>query len=88
MKFRLRALLAAPLIALAAPAFAAPATQPAPVSALVKAVDIPFEQFTLPNGLRVVIHTDRKAPIVAVSVWYHIGSKDEPAGKTGFAHLF
>ncbi len=51
-------------------------------------VDIPYETFTLPNGLRVVVHTDRKAPIVAVNVWYHVGSKDEPAGKTGFAHLF
>ena len=64
---------------------AAPA---APVSALAEAVKIPYEQFTLPNGLRVVVHTDRKAPVVAVSVWYHVGSKDEPAGKTGFAHLF
>ncbi|KAB7646144.1 M16 family metallopeptidase [Polymorphobacter fuscus] len=61
---------------------------PAPVAELVKSVDIPYESFTLPNGLRVIVHTDRKAPIVAVSVWYHIGSKDEPAGKTGFAHLF
>ncbi|MDI9237936.1 pitrilysin family protein [Lysobacter sp. LF1] len=52
------------------------------------AVDIPFEQFTLPNGLRVVVHTDRKAPIVAVNIWYHVGSKDEPAGRSGFAHLF
>ena len=69
-----------------APAFAAPA--PAPVADLVKAVDIPYESFTLPNGLRVIVHTDRKAPIVAVSTWYHIGSKDEPEGKTGFAHLF
>ena len=51
-------------------------------------INLPFEQFTLPNGLRVVVHEDRKAPIVAVSVWYHVGSKDEPAGKTGFAHLF
>jgi zinc protease len=51
-------------------------------------LDIPFEEFTLPNGLRVVVHTDRKAPIVALSVWYHVGSKDEPAGRTGFAHLF
>jgi len=51
-------------------------------------VDIPYEQFTLPNGLRVIVHTDRKAPIVAVNVWYHVGSKDEPAGRTGFAHLF
>ena len=65
---------------------AAPA--PAPVAELVKAVDIPHEQFTLANGLRVIVHEDRKAPVVAVSVWYHVGSKDEPKGKTGFAHLF
>ncbi|MFT3763721.1 MAG: pitrilysin family protein [Pseudoxanthomonas sp.] len=50
--------------------------------------DIPYEQFTLPNGLRVIVHTDRKAPIVAVNIWYHVGSKDEPAGRSGFAHLF
>lgn len=49
---------------------------------------LPYETFTLPNGLRVVVHTDRKAPIVAVNIWYHVGSKDEPAGRTGFAHLF
>ncbi len=71
-----------------APVAAQVAPEPAPVADLVKAVDIPYEQFTLDNGLRVIVHTDRKAPIVAVSVWYHIGSKDEPAGKTGFAHLF
>lgn len=77
-----------PLVALfATPALAAPA-KPAPVPTLAQAVNIPFEQFTLPNGLRVVVHTDRKAPVVAVSVWYHVGSKDEPEGKTGFAHLF
>jgi predicted Zn-dependent peptidase len=83
-------LLATPLagpVLLAAPAIAAQAA-PAPVAALVKAVDIPHESFTLKNGLRVIVHTDRKAPIVAVSVWYHIGSKDEPKGRTGFAHLF
>ena len=51
-------------------------------------VDIPYQQFTLPNGLRVIVHTDRKAPIVAVNIWYHVGSKDEPKGRTGFAHLF
>ncbi len=62
---------------------------PAPALAASKvAVDIPYEQFTLPNGLRVIVHTDRKAPIVAVNVWYHVGSKDEPAGRSGFAHLF
>ena len=51
-------------------------------------VDIAYEKFTLDNGLRVIVHEDRKAPIVAVSVWYHVGSKNEPPGKTGFAHLF
>ncbi|HVR82422.1 MAG TPA: pitrilysin family protein [Luteimonas sp.] len=51
-------------------------------------VDIPYQEFTLANGLRVIVHTDRKAPIVAVNLWYHVGSKDEPAGRTGFAHLF
>ncbi|HEX3759408.1 MAG TPA: pitrilysin family protein, partial [Kofleriaceae bacterium] len=51
-------------------------------------VDIPFEQFVLPNGLRVLVHTDRKAPIVAVNIWYHVGSKNEPRGRSGFAHLF
>ncbi len=49
-------------------------------------VDIPYEQFTLPNGLRVIVHTDRKAPIVAVNVWYHVGSKTNrpavPASRT------
>ncbi len=62
--------------------------KPVPVSQLVKAVDIPYQEFTLENGLRVIVHTDRKAPIVAVSVWYDVGSKHEPKGKTGFAHLF
>ncbi|UNK42578.1 insulinase family protein [Luteimonas sp. S4-F44] len=57
-------------------------------AAAAAGVDIPFESFTLPNGLRVVVHTDRKAPIVAVNIWYHVGSKDEPAGRSGFAHLF
>jgi len=51
-------------------------------------IDIPFDKFTLDNGLTVIVHEDRKAPIVAVSIWYHVGSKDEPQGKTGFAHLF
>jgi zinc protease len=49
---------------------------------------IPYERFTLPNGLTVIVHEDHKAPIVAVRVAYHVGAKDEPAGKTGFAHLF
>ncbi|MEG3156073.1 M16 family metallopeptidase, partial [Sphingomonas sp. RB1R13] len=71
-----------------AAAKAVPTTKAAPVASLVKAVDIPYQTFTLKNGLRVVVHTDRKAPVVAVSVWYDVGSKHEPKGKTGFAHLF
>jgi zinc protease len=77
--------------AVAVPAFAqtaAAAPKPVPVADLIKRVDIPYEMFTLKNGLRVIVHTDRKAPIVAVSTWYDVGSKHEPAGKTGFAHLF
>eukprot|EP01036_Dinobryon_divergens_P000186 gene186-226_t len=60
----------------------------APVSQLVSEVNIPWTRFTLDNGLTVIVHEDRKAPVVAVSVWYNVGSKDEPAGSTGFAHLF
>jgi len=51
-------------------------------------VDIPYERFVLPNGLTVLVHEDHKAPIVAVNVWYHVGSKNERPGHTGFAHLF
>jgi len=54
----------------------------------VDKVDIPYSEFRLKNGLHVIVHEDRKAPVVAVSVWYNVGSKHEPAGKTGFAHLF
>ena len=72
---------------LVSPALAADPA-PVPASALVKEVNIPHQQFTLKNGLRVIVHTDRKAPVVAVSIWYDIGSKHEPKGKTGFAHLF
>lgn len=61
---------------------------PVPAAELARSVDIPFEEFTLDNGLRVVVHTDRKAPVVAVAAWYNVGSKDEPEGQTGFAHLF
>ncbi len=82
-----RGLLASCLAAaLAIPAIAAPvAPAPAPASA---SVDIPYQEFTLPNGLRVIVHEDHKAPIVAVNLWYHVGSKDELPGKTGFAHLY
>ena len=51
-------------------------------------IDIPFKKFVLDNGLTLIIHEDHKAPIAAVNVWYHVGSKNEKPGKTGFAHLF
>ncbi|MGJ8668432.1 MAG: M16 family metallopeptidase [Oceanococcus sp.] len=50
--------------------------------------DIAYEKFVLDNGLTLLVHEDRKTPIVAVNVWYHVGSKNEKAGRTGFAHLF
>jgi len=50
--------------------------------------DIPYTRFVLDNGLTLLVHEDHKAPIVAVNVWYHVGSKNEKPGKTGFAHLF
>ncbi|MDP9121330.1 MAG: insulinase family protein [Acidobacteriota bacterium] len=52
------------------------------------ALDIPCQKFILPNGLTLVVHEDHKVPLVAVSVLYHVGSKNEPPGRTGFAHLF
>jgi predicted Zn-dependent peptidase len=51
-------------------------------------IDIPYERFVLPNGLTLLVHEDHKAPIAAVNVWYHVGSKNEKPGKSGFAHLF
>jgi len=83
---------AALVLAIAA-AFGAATLAPSPLlagqaaSAGTEAL-VPYQEFTLPNGLRVIVHTDRKAPIVAVNLWYHVGSKDEPAGRSGFAHLF
>lgn len=76
------------LVSAPAPAVAQAAIQAAPVSELVAEVDIPYTKFTLDNGLTVLVHEDHKAPVVAVSVWYNVGSKDEPEGRTGFAHLF
>jgi zinc protease len=74
-----------PKLRLAAATLALAAVAPAPSRAQVS---IPYQQFTLANGLRVVVHEDHKTPKVAVSVWYHVGSMNEPDGKSGFAHLF
>ena len=51
-------------------------------------MDVPFVKFQLDNGLTVVVHEDHKAPVVAVAMWYHVGSADEPTGKSGYAHMF
>jgi len=51
-------------------------------------IDINYEKFVLENGLTLIVHEDHKAPIVAVNVWYHVGSKNEKIRRTGFAHLF
>ena len=64
-----------------------PTTGPAAVAS-APIPDIPYEKFVLANGLTVLVHEDHKAPIVAVNVRYHVGSKNEKAGRTGFAHLF
>ncbi|MGN6704842.1 MAG: M16 family metallopeptidase [Rhodanobacter sp.] len=75
---------AAPTLLVAAPAQAVEAT----AAATQQIPDLAYTRFVLPNGLTVVVHEDHKAPVVAVSVWYHVGSSYEPKGKTGFAHLF
>jgi predicted Zn-dependent peptidase len=82
------ALWLAGLLTLAVGGVPAWAAQPAPVGAASAIPALSYTRFTLPNGLTVVVHEDHKAPVVAVSVWYHVGSSYEPMGKTGFAHLF
>jgi zinc protease len=77
-----RALLLTPIALASAGQLTAQATA-APAS-----IEIPYQRFVLPNGLTLIVHEDHKAPIVAVNVWYHVGSKNEKPGRTGFAHLF
>ena len=48
----------------------------------------PFEKYTLPNGLEVILSQNRRLPMVAVNLWYHVGPANEEPGRTGFAHLF
>src|SRR5690606_30813212 len=79
------------VVGLAAPAAAqSAATPPAAVqpAAAPPLLSVPYDMFTLPNGLRVILHQDRSVPQVAVNVWYHVGSANEKPGRTGFAHLF
>jgi zinc protease len=65
-----------------------PKAKAAEANASISIPDIPYTKFVLNNGLTVLVHEDHKAPIVAVNTWYHVGSKNEKPGKTGFAHLF
>jgi len=72
----------------AAPAVAQQAPKPASATASTASINIPFEKYTLPNGLTVVLSEDHSTPMLAVNVMYHVGSKNEQIGRTGFAHLF
>src|SRR5262245_23037747 len=63
----------------------------APVPAMAQQATVPkvpHEKYTLPNGLQVILHVDRKLPVVHVNQWIHVGSKNERIGRSGFAHLF
>lgn len=74
-----------------APAASTPiATKPAASAqaAAEPVAQIPFEKYQLPNGLTVILHSDRSLPLVAVNVWYHVGPANEPVHRSGFAHLF
>jgi len=61
---------------------------PVSLAADTAPLQLPYTQFTLPNGLHVILHEDHSVPVVSVNVWYHVGSGRERQGRTGFAHLF
>src|SRR6516162_11091787 len=75
----MKRVLALLLVAIAAPTFA---QTPPPK------IDVKYTQFTLPNGLTVILHEDHRVPMVTTNMWYHVGSAREKPGRTGFAHLF
>ncbi len=82
-------LLSIPVSAVAQSQSAPAHTKPAAATTVdIPIPDIRYTKFVLKNGLTVLVHEDHKAPIVAVNTWYHVGSKNEKPGKTGFAHLF
>lgn len=86
MRRKMSALASALTLLIAASAIAAGKTADLAASAPVPR--IAFEKYALPNGLQVILHVDRKLPIVHVNLWFHVGSKNEKPGRTGFAHLF
>jgi zinc protease len=81
----MKALVAAAALALGVPALAQEAKPP---ESSRQELSIPYEKYTLPNGLEVLLSVDRKLPIVSVNIWYHVGAYHEVPGRTGFAHLF
>ncbi|HYH94625.1 pitrilysin family protein [Hyalangium sp.] len=81
----MKALVAAVILALGLPALAQEAK---PLEPGRESLAIPYEKYKLKNGLEVILSVDRKLPIVAVNLWYHVGAYHETAGRTGFAHLF
>ena len=97
LTFSVKSVLAIILLLIASQTFVAQQSQPAPARKAAPVAssgldipipDIKYTKFVLRNGLTVLVHEDHKAPIVAVNTWYHVGSKNEKPGKTGFAHLF
>src|SRR5262245_58577174 len=64
------------------------ATLPLLAQSSTPLLEVPYRLFTLANGLTVILHRDASAPVVALNVWYHVGSANERQGRTGFAHLF
>jgi zinc protease len=83
-----KTVLACLALTLAASAFSAPAAPSAAPAFDRKAYTIPYKKFVLSNGLTVIVHEDHNVPVVGVNIWYHVGSRNESRGKTGFAHLF
>ena len=75
-------------VVLAAVLLTAPLAAQSPAPPATSSLQVSFRQFQLPNGLNVILHQDRTVPVVAVNVWYHVGSANEKPGRTGFAHLF
>ncbi len=75
-------------LSLLGPAIVAAGTGKATAAQTDAQIEIAYERYTLDNGLEVILHRDTSAPLVAVNIWYHVGSGDEVPGKSGFAHLF
>jgi zinc protease len=86
---RIPAIRVALVVAATVTSLAMPSAQTArPAAAVADVPRLPFETFTLPNGLQVILSQDRRLPLVAVNLWYHVGPANEEPGRTGFAHLF